>query len=95
MASSNASDLQSDAALFRERVKELAWQPEEWSDEGEICFEWIAPGRHAIVSIEGDGEIGYAMLVDGKFIAGDEIGTPADIPRDLGRYLSQHQEGSS
>ena len=81
------SDIEADAAEFRKHLVDLAWAPIEWADEGEICFEWIAPDRHAIVSIEGDGEIGYAMLVDGKFVSGEATAKTGRIPADLGRYL--------
>lgn len=80
--------VEADAAEFRAQLAPLAWQPDEWSDEGEICFEWISSDRHAIVSIEGDGEIGYAMLVGGKFVAGAEVCPPSRLPDDLARYLS-------
>ncbi|NTF17693.1 hypothetical protein G6L37_04720 [Agrobacterium rubi] len=82
------SDIEADAAEFRKHLADLAWKPDEWADEGEICFEWIAPNRHAIVSIEGDGEIGYAMLVDGTFVSGEEAAIPHRFPADLKSYLS-------
>ena len=81
------SDIEADAAEFRKHLVDLAWKPDEWADEGEICFEWIAPDRHAIVSVEGDGEIGYSMLVDGKFVPGVEAARPGRLPADLGPYL--------
>jgi hypothetical protein len=83
------SQIESEAAEFRAHLSSLSWQPSEWSDEGEICFEWISSTRHAIVSIEGDGEIGYAMLIDGKFVAGGEVCPPSRMPDDLARYLSE------
>jgi hypothetical protein len=82
------SQIEAQAAEFRAQLVSLTWQPNEWSDEGEICFEWISSDRHAIVSIEGDGEIGYAMLVAGKFVAGAEVCPPSRLPEDLARYLS-------
>lgn len=86
------SELEADAAEFRRHLAVLAWKPNEWTDEGEICFEWIAPNRHAIVSIEGDGLIGYAMLVDGKFVPGAESARPGTFPDDLARYLTTATE---
>lgn len=82
------SQIEADAAEFRAQLALLTWQPHEWSDEGEICFEWISSDRHAIVSVEGDGEIGYAMLVEGRFVAGAEVCPPSRLPEDLARYLS-------
>lgn len=81
-----------DAAEFRKQISGLEWQPSEWSDEGEICFEWIAPGRHAIVSIESDGFIGYAMLVNGCFVSGAELASPSRLPDDLRTYLIREVE---
>lgn len=86
------SDIEADAAEFRKHLIDLAWKPDEWANEGEICFEWIAPGRHAIVSIEGDGEIGYAMLVEGTFIAGEERAAASRFPSDLKLYVSTPPE---
>lgn len=81
------SRIEAEAAEFRVHLASLTWQPNEWGDEGEICFEWISSDRHAIVSIEGDGEIGYAMLVDGKFVAGAEVCPPSRLPDDLRAYV--------
>jgi hypothetical protein len=85
------SQVEAEAAEFRAQITALAWQPNEWSDDGEICFEWISSDRHAIVSIEGNGEIGYTMLVDGTFVAGAETCPPCRLPDDLCRYLSRDQ----
>jgi hypothetical protein len=82
------SALEADASAFRKLLAGLEWQPREWSDEDEICFEWISDERHAIVSIEGDGEIGYAMLVGGRFVAGAEKGIPSCMPSDLASYIA-------
>jgi hypothetical protein len=84
--------IEAEAALFRRQLADMEWQPDEWSDVGEICFEWIAPGRHAIVSIEGDGAIGYAMLVADRFVAGSEVAPPSRMPDDLRAYISQERE---
>lgn len=82
------SEIEADAAEFRRHLTGLTWKPNEWADHGEICFEWIGPNRHAIVSIEGDGLIGYAMLVDESFVPGKYLARPDTFPDDLARYLS-------
>lgn len=81
------SQIEAEAAVFRAHLASLTWKPNEWADEGEICFEWISSNRHAIVSIEGDGEIGYALLVDGRFEAGAEVCPPSRLPDDLRAYV--------
>jgi hypothetical protein len=77
-----------DAATFIGLITSLKWQPKVWKDEGEIGIEWISAGKHAIVSIEGDGLFGYAMLRDGVFHSGEERDPPVTtLPADLRDYL--------
>lgn len=63
--------------------------PRVWFDEGEVGFEWIEHGRHAVVSIEGDGVLGYAYRVDGTFEPGAiAAAEPHSFPADLLAYLT-------
>jgi|GEM_PF-2829163 len=81
--------LLNDAAHFYSLIKDLAWAPDVWADEGEIAFEWIDPNRHAVVSIEGDGRLGYTMRKGDVFVSGSVIDAPVSIlPEDLREYLS-------
>ena len=78
-----------DATEFGKHLKNLRWKPSVWSDESEVVFEWISGDRHAVVSIEGDGAIGYTMLRDGIFVSGEVEDPPVSImPPDLREYLS-------
>ncbi len=79
-----------DAVEFSKAIKSVEWQPSVWSDEGEIVFEWIDESKHAVVSVEGDGSIGYTMLIDGRFISGAiEEANVHMLPADLRDYLLQ------
>lgn len=81
-------DLLEEAAPFYDLVKDMTWQPEVWSDEGEVAFEWKTPEKHAMVSFDGDGYYGYAMLIDNRFKAGaQEMPMANTIPSDLREYL--------
>lgn len=82
-------DLIEEAAPFFDLIKDLDWQPNIWSDEGEVAFEWKTPEKHAIVSFDGDGYYGYAMLVNDRFRAGaQDMPLANTIPSDLKDYLS-------
>lgn len=59
-----------------------------WAEEGEIAFEWKWGERHAILSIEEDGTIGYAMDRGGQFLPGSEIAKLGALPGDLLEYLA-------
>ncbi len=88
MADPTDEDRSRDAAAFIGLVTQLKWQPKVWKAVGEIGFEWIAAGKHAFVSIIGDGRFAYTMLVDGKFRPGDEDGPlVTTLPHDLRLYL--------
>lgn len=66
--------------------------PRVWFDDGEVGFEWIERGLHAVVSIEGDGIIGYAYRVDGTFKPGAiAAAEPHSFPADLFTYLTAGQ----
>ncbi|MGN7713936.1 hypothetical protein [Agrobacterium radiobacter] len=87
---SNVADIAmfDDALKFAGVISDIAWKPAVWSDEGEVVFEWINAGRHAIVSLEGDGTLGYTVLKDGKFVSGQVVGAPVTgVPHDLMDYL--------
>lgn len=77
-----------DAKLFAKAISGLSWKPKVWSDDGEIVFEWINNDRHAVVSVEGDGILGYALLLDGQFTSGNEVeASVRSIPSDLLEYI--------
>ncbi|TPL64101.1 hypothetical protein [Mesorhizobium sp. B2-3-15] len=61
--------------------------PAIWSDVGEIAFEWIWGKQHAILSIDEDGIVGYAMLDGERFSPGQENGSLKSFPADLLNYL--------
>jgi hypothetical protein len=62
--------------------------PRVWFDDCEVVFEWIEHGRHAIVSCEGDGVLGYTYRVDGLFKPGAIAhARPHSFPADLTNYL--------
>lgn len=63
--------------------------PKVWAEEGEIAFEWKWGKRHAILSIEEDGTIGYAMDHGGEFLPGSEVASLDALPRDLLEYLGE------
>ena len=78
-----------DAAEFYAKVKELAWVPDIWADDGEVAFEWIEGSKHAVVSIEGDGHLGYTLLINGRFVPGrSSAAAVSSLPRDLLDYLT-------
>jgi hypothetical protein len=77
-----------DAGKFYSHIRDLDWQPDIWSDDGEIAFEWMKNDKHAIVSFDGDGKYGYAMLHGASFQPGHVIDPEPDIfPDDLMEYL--------
>lgn len=86
---SDAELIERDALAFSSTISSLAWQPESWVDDGEAVFEWITDGKHAVVSIEGDGTFAYAMYRDGGFVPGLTEGpSVSEIPEDLVSYLA-------
>ena len=81
--------LYADASNFNYALKEVVWKPAVYVEDGEIVFEWIRDGKHAVVSVEGDGVLGYTMLVEGKFISGStEMASTGAVPADLKAYLA-------
>jgi hypothetical protein len=77
-----------DAATFIGLITHLEWQPNVWTDLGEIGIEWISPDKHAFVSIEGDGVLRYTYLVGDQFVSGQLETPPVSIlPDDLVSYL--------
>lgn len=80
--------MNADAQIFRAQLADVAWLPAVHHEEGEVLFEWIGNGRHAVVSIEGDGRIGYAMLRGDRFVSGEVPDPPVtSLPHDLAAYL--------
>jgi hypothetical protein len=64
-------------------------RPALWTDrECEVVFEWIGQRDHAIVSLEGDGILGYAMRINGQFVPGScRAAQASSFPEDLLKYL--------
>jgi hypothetical protein len=57
--------------------------------DGEIVLEWRDDGRRATATFEGDGEFGYAMRRDGRFVPGAHQARVTDsLPEDLAAYLA-------
>lgn len=82
-------EMERDADAFALACNATPWKPTISRCEGEILFEWIGPGRHAVASIEGDGLVGYALLVGDRFVSGRVPDCPAgDLPEDLAEYLA-------
>ncbi|MXN46041.1 hypothetical protein GR138_12655 [Shinella kummerowiae] len=82
--------LNKDALTFAGILRDLTWQPEVWADDSEVVFEWIGDGRHAVASIEGDGRIGYTLMIDGQFVSGaDADASVTTLPADLKEYLTK------
>lgn len=84
-----------DAAAFYKVVREdlqLEWDPHVRISEEEILFEWIDGVTHAIVSIDGEGTYGYAMLSDeGTFCPGAVNNPPVNtMPDDLRIYIEEN-----
>lgn len=61
--------------------------PTTWVDDGEAAFEWVGTNTHAIVSIEPDGTVGYAMRIGDSFEPGQEKARVDAFPSDLLEYL--------
>jgi len=58
------------------------------TDDDDIYLEFIKDTKEAVVSFEGDGEFGYALLHSNKFIAGKYKGVVSEsIPKDFCDYF--------
>lgn len=56
--------------------------------DGVISFEWEVVDRKAMAMFEGDGEYGYAYMIDGRFRPGSQLGHfDSNVPKDLTEYL--------
>ncbi len=78
-----------DALKFVGAMPVSVLQPRVWADDTEVVFEWISGDRHAIVSCEGDGMIGYTYRVAGQFVPGLVTAARSDgFPTDLAAYLA-------
>jgi len=80
-----------DAILFAKTFDDSLIQPSVWTDnETEVVLEWLfPPKRHAFISFEGDGEFGYALRHQDRFVPGSCSGAkPFHVPLDLIHYLS-------
>jgi hypothetical protein len=60
------------------------------AEDGELCLEWISQNRRAVVTLVGDGELGYALLRNGRFEPGTDmpIGTHETDLSVLVTYLT-------
>lgn len=78
-----------DAAALLLALPSFVPDPHIWGDADEVVFEWFDVGKHAIASFEGDGLVGYTMLVEGSFQPGAFEDHPAGaIPTDLLDYIA-------
>lgn len=57
----------------------------------EIAFEWNDGEYSVAASVEGDGLVGYALMVDDEYLpgTGPENLTEKELPEDLVRYLRE------
>lgn len=64
-------------------------RPSVWTDgECEVTFEWIGERDHAVVTLEGVGLLGYAMMKNHRSRPGSCIECKASVfPTDLLEYL--------
>lgn len=69
---------------FPERVA-LPWAS--YSADGEVFLKWKQGSREAEMMFSGGGEVGYAILRDGAFVAGANEASPDKAPDDLIDYL--------
>lgn len=59
------------------------------STEGELSMEFGKRDRRALILFDGEEAYGYAVLRDGKFVAGAEsVKSPTALPADLLDYLA-------
>lgn len=57
------------------------------SMDGEVFLKWNVGKKEASVMFAGHGQIGYALLRDGRFVPGREEATVDSFPSDLFAYL--------
>ncbi len=90
IAAERLSGAASEALHFLAKLSAESARPTIWTDsETEIVFEWINGPKHAVVSFEGDGEFGYALKADGRFVPGAFRGDPrGSLPADLSEYIN-------
>lgn len=81
----------SDSAVFISLLPSGVCAPEVTASEDETYCEWAKPNFGALISFEGDGTFGYALLRNGRFEPGEmEVTSILDKPRDLLEYLKSH-----
>jgi hypothetical protein len=79
------SDVQSFAGALPQDLKVPVMGASEY---GDIALQWRANGMRALVSFEGDGSYGYALLVDGSVRPGKTaVKSASELPGDLRDYL--------
>jgi hypothetical protein len=79
----------SDALSFASRLPidlpTPAWSA---SEDGDVALQWRTDKGRALVTFEGGGEIGYALLKNGSFHPGGAVDvTPEAPPADLLQYV--------
>ncbi len=68
--------------------KELPLPQAYKAEDGEIVLEWYFNNKSVVLSISGDGNYGYAMLLNGKYVAGKVDGNINNfITPELYKYL--------
>lgn len=82
----------------QDAIRFLIACPVEWgsprisaAEDGEFALEWLEDGKEAVVSFDGDGAFGYAMLVGERFRPGNQDGrldAGFEVPDDLREYMA-------
>jgi len=81
-----------DAAKFFAKLSAKLPKPRiSVAEDGEVVVEWIGHNGRAVVDFEGDDHFGYALLRNGRFIAGQHAGDlqAPMLPPDLLQYLDE------
>lgn len=79
-----------DASLLAAAFPADLPMPAVWSDgSSEVVFEWSFGGKHAAITVEGDGRFGCTMRVGDRFVPSNSDGIVASgAPQDLISYLA-------
>ncbi len=68
--------------------RELPLPNAHYAEDGEIVLEWFFNNKSVVLSITGDGYYGYAILKNGKYVAGQSDGSVNNIiTPELYEYL--------
>jgi len=77
-----------DAISFASNLNRVTPPHVSANEDGEVAFQWMKDAARLLISFEGDGRYGYAMLKGGAFAPGKvEVESASDLPEDLNEYL--------